>query len=75
MFTKPFLIHHAIASFEPCPGITALVSSSFADEAFAKLFIDVGPVEFMKKFEFKNTMSTVQKLIDKSITQRMSTGI
>lgn len=52
-----------------------LVSSSFADEAFAKLFIEVGPVGFMKKFALINTMSTVQKLIDKAITQRISTGI
>ena len=52
-----------------------LVSSSFADEVFGKLFVALGPIMFMQRFEFRNTVSTVKQLIDKAITQRMSTGL
>ena len=52
-----------------------LVSSSFADEVFAKLFLEIGPIDFMSKISLINTMDTVKKLIDKSITQRASTGM
>lgn len=52
-----------------------LVSSSFADEVFGKLFLQVGPIEFMQKFEFINVMDTVQSLINKAITQRVSAGV
>jgi anti-sigma regulatory factor (Ser/Thr protein kinase) len=48
-----------------------LVSSSFADEVFGKLFAELGPVTFMKRFELRNVNSTVQQLIDKAISQRM----
>ena len=47
-----------------------LVSSSFADEVFAKLFIEMGAMRFMSAFEFKNASLTVQALIDKAIEQR-----
>ncbi len=53
----------------------ALISSSFADEAFGKLFLSVGPMIFMQKFEFINVMDTVRYLIDKAISQRMSVGV
>lgn len=52
-----------------------LVSSSFADEAFGKLFLEAGPMAFMQKFEFTNVMATVRQLIDKAIAQRMSAGV
>lgn len=52
-----------------------LVSSSFADEAFGKLFLEVGPVKFMQRFEFVNALDTVRHLIDKAISQRISTGV
>ena len=47
-----------------------VISSSFADEVFGKLFIEMGPITFMQKFEFINTASTVKSLIDRAITQR-----
>lgn len=53
----------------------ALMSSSFADEAFGKLFLEAGPVSFMQKFEFVNVAGTVRQLIDKAIAQRMSAGV
>ena len=52
-----------------------LMSSSFADEAFGKLFLEAGPIAFMQRFKFVNVMSTVQLLIDRAIAQRMSAGV
>jgi hypothetical protein len=48
-----------------------LVSSSFADEVFGKLFVEIGPLSFMQSFEFQEISSTVRKLIDKAISQRV----
>lgn len=52
----------------------ALVSSSFADEVFGKLFIELGPLGFMQRFEFRNIVQTVRQLIDRAISQRSATG-
>lgn len=52
-----------------------LVSSSFADEVFGKLFVKLGPLEFMQRIRFKNMEQTVRMLIDKAISQRVSTGL
>lgn len=49
-----------------------VVSSSFADEAFAKLVKRIGFTNFMKKFELKNVDSTVSHLLDRAIAQRMT---
>lgn len=48
-----------------------LVSSSFADEVFGKLFVELGPLAFMQRFELRNVDATVRQLIDKAIAQRM----
>lgn len=48
-----------------------LVSSSFADEVFGKLFLDLGPLAFMQAFEIVNAMPTVASLIDRAIGQRV----
>lgn len=52
----------------------ALVSSSFADEVFGKLFVELGPITFMQRIEFRNVPTTVRQLIDKAIAQRLSVG-
>ncbi|HSI28173.1 MAG: DUF4325 domain-containing protein [Methylophilus sp.] len=52
-----------------------IVSSSFADEVFGKIFLEVGAMNFMQKFEFINMMDTVQSLINKAISQRMQAGV
>ena len=49
-----------------------IVSSSFADEVFGKLFKEMGPLAFMSRVEFKNVDKTVRSLIDRSIKQRAS---
>ena len=51
-----------------------LRSSSFADEVFGKLFTDIRPMVFMRKFGFKNTLATVNQLIDRAISQRVASG-
>jgi anti-sigma regulatory factor (Ser/Thr protein kinase) len=52
-----------------------LISSSFADEVFGKLFVKLGPLQFMQRIRFKNVVPTVQALVDKAIAQRVATGL
>lgn len=59
-----------VVDFENVP----LVSSSFADEAFGKLFVQVGPMQFMQRIKFINMTSTVEGLVNKAIAQRMQQG-
>ena len=51
-----------------------LISSSFADEVFGKLFLEIGPMAFMAKFDIRNAMETINQLIDRAIAQRMAAG-
>jgi hypothetical protein len=51
-----------------------LVSSSFADEVFGKLFVSLGPLLFTQALEFRQISQTVRSLVDKAILQRMSRG-
>lgn len=51
-----------------------LVSSSFADEVFGKLFQELGPIEFSRRFDFRDVDALVRGLIDKAITQRLMAG-
>ena len=48
-----------------------VVSSSFADEVFGKLFQEIGPISFMQTIKLQNTSPTIQALIDRAIVQRM----
>lgn len=50
------------------------IISSFADEVFAKLFVELGPMGFMRAFEFINASATGQALIDRAIEQRTKEG-
>lgn len=47
-----------------------IISSSFADEVFGKLFVIIGPLEFMSRIKFINVDMTIKKLIDRAIVQR-----
>lgn len=51
---------------------TGLISSSFADEVFGKIFVEIGPLEFAKMLHFRNLDPTVKNLIDRAIMQRVS---
>lgn len=48
-----------------------LISSSFADEVFGKLFVAIGPLNFAQLCSFINIDVTVKGLIDRAIGQRM----
>jgi anti-sigma regulatory factor (Ser/Thr protein kinase) len=48
-----------------------LISSSFADEVFGKLFVEMGALDFMRRCSFQSVDPTVKRLIDKAIAQRM----
>jgi hypothetical protein len=52
-----------------------IISSSFADEVFGKLFLRLGAMQFMQRLRFKNVVPTVQSLVDRAISQRLSSGI
>lgn len=47
-----------------------LISSSFADEVFGRLFSDLGAMRFMQMVKFKNVDPIVASLIDRAISQR-----
>jgi STAS-like domain of unknown function (DUF4325) len=51
-----------------------LISSSFADEVFGKLFLQLGPIDFGQRIALSNVQSTVKLLVDKAISQRVAFG-
>lgn len=52
-----------------------VVSSSYADEVFGKLFVELGPIRFMRSIKIINAASVVESLIDRAITLRTQTGL
>ena len=62
---------HVIIDFSDIP----LMSSSYADEVFGKLFVEVGPIEFSRRFELRNLDDLVEDLINKAIMQRSISGL
>lgn len=52
-----------------------LVSSSFADEVFGKLFLELGAVRFMKAIEFREVSPIVRQIIDRAIAQRSTSEV
>ena len=49
-------------------------TSGFADEAFGRLFVQMGPSAFMTRIEMRNVDPTVAGLIDRAIVQRAKLG-
>lgn len=49
-----------------------IVSSSFADEVFGRLFLALGPLAFMSRVNMRNVDSAVRAVLDRSILLRMS---
>ena len=47
-----------------------LVSSSFADEVFGKLFLDLGPLHFMRVLKIQGMSHLVSGFVDRAILQR-----
>lgn len=52
-----------------------VISSSFADEVFGRLFLELGPMQFMRLVRIKGAVPTVEGLIDRAITLRSQTGL
>lgn len=51
-----------------------VISSSFADEVFGRLFVEMGPRAFMTRLSLVNVDTTVEGLIDRAIVQRTRLG-
>lgn len=51
-------------------GDVGIISSSFADEAVGKIFLELGPIQFMSRVKIANADSTIKSLIDRAILQR-----
>lgn len=49
-----------------------MISSSYADEFIGKLFIQLGPTQFMSRVRHKNVTPVVGQLLDKAILQRVA---
>jgi hypothetical protein len=52
----------------------SVVSSSFADEVFGKLAADLGLLRFSQKMDFRNVSSTVEQIMNRSITLRVTSS-
>lgn len=52
-----------------------VISSSFADEVFGKLFVEMGPIKYMRSISLSNLVPAVEGLIDRAITLRAQTGL
>lgn len=52
----------------------SVISSSFADEVFGRLFVEMGPRAFMDLIKMRNVDTTVGGLIDRAIVQRTKLG-
>ncbi len=53
----------------------SVISSSFADEVFGMLFVELGPMKFMTSIAFQNASPTVVGLIDRAISLRAQQGM
>lgn len=52
-----------------------LVSSSFADEVFGKLLVEIGPLRFMQTITLQGMSRIVAELVDRAMRQRSQTGL
>jgi len=48
------------------------VSSSFADELIAKIFVEVGAENFLKSVKIKNANDFIKTIINSSINERLN---
>lgn len=54
-------------------GVT-VVSSSFADEVLGKLALEMGLLQFMKRFELVSMTPTIEAIVERAIQQRIAEG-
>ena len=67
------LLRDQVTVFIDFKGV-GVISSSFADEVFGRLFVSLGPRGFMRRVEIVNAAPTVEGLIDRAILQRARLG-
>lgn len=48
----------------------SIISSSFADEVFGRLFVELGPIQFMGRVHFSQANAEILTVIDRAIVQR-----
>lgn len=53
----------------------SVISSSYADEVFGKLFVELGPIAFMRMIKIVNSVETINHLIDRAVSLRVKTGL
>ncbi|HEU4323300.1 MAG TPA: DUF4325 domain-containing protein [Roseiflexaceae bacterium] len=53
----------------------SVISSSFADELFGKLFFEMGPVDFSRLISFKGLNSICKSIIELAIYQRIAQNV
>lgn len=58
--------HQIVIDFSDVP----MISSSFADEVFGKLFVELGALRFMRAVELRGMASTITGFVDRAILQR-----
>ncbi len=51
-----------------------IITSSFADEVFGRLFNEIGPISFMSRINLSNAGPSILGLINRAIVQRSATG-
>ena len=68
-FIEKILEGHDVINID-FSGVT-VITSGLADEAFGKLFYDMGPVHFMNRIRIINDSQTIRGLIDRAIEQRI----
>lgn len=49
-----------------------IISSSFGDELFGKLFVELGPIDFSRSIKFQGINPICKSIIDMSIAQRVA---
>ena len=52
-----------------------VMTGGFADEAFGKLFLELGPMKFTQKIIFAGMDPLMENLLDRAINQRIKLSI
>ena len=69
---KNTLVYHPGRAVEIDMDGIVLITSSFADELFGKLYVDLGLIDFTRYIRLKNLDQTCKTTIDKAIRERIT---
>ncbi len=70
IFFRNLLLNDAVLSLEIDFTNVNVISSSFADEVFGRLFVELGPMDFMQRVRFTNADAETLALINRAMVQR-----